>query len=438
MKVLLMDIKRPGDNKDYNGGFGTTFNVGKSLRARFLSLVRSSMESFPTMSYAYIAAIFKKYGHQAKYSVNESQNVDMFDVLLIHASLIRHNEEIKFLGKIRHKIKIGVYGPLATIKPGLFDGIVDFIIIGEPEEAIIKIAKTSKIPEGRVKSNYIKDLDSLPFPDWSIFPYRSYSFSPILPLRPFTFVLASRGCPYKCSYCPYLVFGNYRVRKPENLIKELIHLKRRYGIKAFYFRDPTFSLGENRIKKIAHLIIKNNLNLKWGCETRTDLLAIPLIKILYQAGLRAIKIGVESTDHALLKKHSRIPPAVEHQEEIIKFCEKIGIKVIAFYIIGIPGDTRNSIKNAIRYSKKLNTSFVNFTVCTPIPGTQFYKQMSSKITDSNLNHYDNFHVVFKHDNLTKEEILKYQEEAICGYYIRFGYILKYLFDKIKIDMARKK
>ena len=90
------------------------------LMLRFLLLVRSNMENFPTMSYAYIAAIFKKYGHQAKYSVNENQNVDMFDVLLIHASLIRHNEEIKFLTKIRHKIKIGVYGPLATIKPELF------------------------------------------------------------------------------------------------------------------------------------------------------------------------------------------------------------------------------------------------------------------------------------------------------------------------------
>jgi len=430
MKIVLLEIKNAGDNKDYNGGFGTTFQVGNSLKARILSFVRSNLENFPTMSYAYIAAIFKKYGHSVEYYLNKIPSVA--DLILIHVSLIRHKEEIEYLNKIKQAgLKIGVYGPLASVKPELFED-ADFIIQGEPEEAILKISKTNKIPKGIVRSTPIKDLDSLPFPDWSLFQVKEYSFSPTLPLKPFIFVLASRGCPYTCSYCPYKVFGDYRARKPEKVIEELKYLKKEYGIRAFYFRDPTFSINEDRIRNLANLMIENKLNLKWGCETRLDLLTIDLLKILYKSGLRAIKVGIESLDENLLKKYGRISPEIKHQEKIINFCKKIGIKVIAFYIVGLPTDTKESIKNTIRYSRKLNTSFANFTICTPIPGTGFYEQLKDKINDTNLNNYDNFHVVFKHNNLSKNEILKLQEKAITGYYFRARYILRYVLDKIKV------
>lgn len=437
MKVLLFDIKKAGDNKDYNGGFGTTFQVGHSFRAKLLSLVRSNLENFPTVSYAYVSAIFKQFNHTVKYSVNEV--ADSFDLLLIHASLIRFNEEIEFLKKIKLSStgKVGVYGPIATVKPELYMDLADFVIVGEPEEAVIEIAKTGQIPQGQVKSNPVKDLDSLPFPDWSIYPVNEFSFSPILPIKPFTFVLASRGCPYSCSYCPYLVFGDYRVRKPEHVIEELIRNKKEYGIKAFYFRDPTFSAGPERIKKLAKLMIKNRLNLRWGCETRSDLLDITLLDLLYEAGLRAIKIGIESLDHETLKKHQRVPPAIAHQERIINYCKRKGIKIIAFYIIGLPGDTHQSIKSVIQYSRKLNTSFANFTICTPIPGTPFYESVIDRISDNNFNNYDNFHVVFDHDHLSAKEILDYQEKAICGYYFRLKYVYRYIMDEIRINERYK-
>ena len=436
MKISLLDIKKSGDNKDYNGGFGTTFQIGNSFKSKILSLVRSNLENFPTMSYPYIAAIFKKYGHSVKYYINKIP--DSSDIILIHVSLIRHQEELKHIREMKKKgIKnIGVYGPLATVKPGLFND-ADFIIIGEPEGAILKICETNKIPRGDVKSSPILNLDSLPFPDWSLFPLEKYSFSPILPLKPFTFILASRGCPYMCSYCPYKVFGTHRTRDPEKVIEELKFLKENYKIKAFYFRDPTFSIGKERIMKLADLMIKNKLNLKWGCETRLDLLDELLLNKLYDAGLRAIKVGIESLNHDLLIKHKRIPPNILHQEKIIKFCEKIGIKIIAFYIIGLPSDTKKSIKKTLKYSKKLNTSFANFNICTPIPGTKFYNELKLKITEQNLNNFDNFHSVFKHDKLSERELLKFQEKAITGYYFRIKYILKYLKDKIKIDYSKK-
>ena len=432
MDVALVEIRRPGDNKDYNGGFGTTFQIGDSFGAKLLSFVRSNLENFPTMSYAYISSILKKDGHSVEYHLNKIPKCA--DLVLMHVSLIRHNEELKILKKLKSEKginKIGVYGPLATVRPELFEK-ADFIIKGEPEKAVIKISKTTKIPKGIVKSEPILNLDKLPFPDWEFYPLERYSFAPILPLKPFTFVLASRGCPYGCTYCPYKIFGTYRTRKPKKVVEELKFLKKKYSLKSFYFRDPTFSLGKERIEKLARLMIEEKLNLKWGCETRLDLLDTSLLELLYKSGLRAIKVGVESVDHSLLKKFGRAPPKIVHQEKIIDFCKKIGIKVIAFYIIGIPTDTKTSIKNTIKYSKKLNTSFANFTICTPIPGTPFHNELENKITNSNLNDYDNFHVVFKHDNLSEKDILKFQEKAITGYYFRPRYLFRYILDKIKV------
>jgi radical SAM superfamily enzyme YgiQ (UPF0313 family) len=430
MNIALLDIKKNGDNKDYNGGFGTTFQIGSSFKSKILSFVRSNLENFPTMSYAYVAGIFKQNNHSVKYYVNKIPN--SADLVLIHVSLIRHKEELAYIKKMKQQdMKIGVYGPLATVKPELFKE-VDFIIQGEPEQVILKISKSNKIPKGKVKSEPIMDLDSLPFPDWDIFPVRQYSFSPTLPLKPFIFILASRGCPYGCTYCPYKVFGTYRARNSEKVIKELKWLKQKYKIKAFYFRDPTFSINPERIKELANLMLKNRLNLRWGCETRLDLLDIDLLKLLHKAGLRAIKVGVESLDHRLLKKHKRVPPNIKHQEKIINFCKKIGIKVIAFYIIGLPTDTKESIKKTIKYSKKLNTSFANFNICTPIPGTGFYDELKDKIYETRLNKFDNFHSVFKHDKLTRKEMLKFQEDAITSYYFRIKYIGRYLMDKLKV------
>lgn len=434
MKVALINIKKPGDNKEFNGGFGTTFNTGRSSRAKLLSFVRRNLENIPTMSYAYISAILKKYNHEVNYYENEIPKSKDYDLALIHVSMIRHNEEkdlLRTLKKNKGKNNfIGIYGPLATVCPELFKES-DIILVGEPEEAIIKIARSGKLKKGLIKSNPLSDLDELPFPDWSLFHFQNYSLSPLINLRPAVFVHASRGCPYSCSYCPYMVFGNYRKRKPEKVVEELRYLKKHYKIKAFYFRDPTFSLGRERIEKLANLMIEEKLGLFWGCETRSDLLDIQLLELLYRSGLRAIKIGIESIDRNLLKKHGRKPIKIEHQENIIRFCKKKGIKIVAFYIIGLPSDTKESIKKTLNYSKKLNTSFANFTICTPIPGTPFYEKMKPKIFEKNLNKFDNFHVVFKNNNLSSDEIYSLQEKAITGYFFRPSYFFRYILDKIK-------
>jgi len=101
MKVSLFDIKELGDNKDCKGGFGTTFQIGNSFKSKILSAIRSNLENFPNMSYPYIATIFKKYGHSVKYCVNKI--IDPSDIVLIPVSLIRYNEELRYIKKMKRR-----------------------------------------------------------------------------------------------------------------------------------------------------------------------------------------------------------------------------------------------------------------------------------------------------------------------------------------------
>lgn len=430
MKITLLNIQKKGDNKDYNGGFGTTFQVGKSYLAKMLERIRSGGEYFPLLSYGYLAGIFKKNGHTVNVLTNEIPGDS--DLIIIQCSLIRHNLEIDFMKRIREqtRAKIGIIGPLAFVSPDLFKEYADFIIKGEPEEVALKISD-NYIPVGIIESNPIMNLDSLPFPDWSVFPIEKFSYKPALPKRPFTFIQSSRGCAYTCNYCPYKVFGLYRERTVENVLEEIESLIDKHHIKSLMFRDPCFSFNKKRAANIADEIIKRNIKIEWGCETRLDNLDIGLLDLLYESGLRAVKVGIESAELDIVKQQKRKPINIEHQEKIIKFCDKKGIRVIAFYIIGLEHDTKESVEKTIKYAKKLNTDFANFTLCTPIPGTEYYEQIKDRIYEENLEKFDNFHPVFRHKNLTAGELCKFQESAIVSYYIRPAFILKHFMRKFR-------
>jgi len=426
MKVTLLLIKSKNKqvNKDYNGGFGTGFHIGSSLPAKMLEFVRARGENLPFISYAYIAAILKQNGHQVRVRENI---IPRSGLVILNPSLVDYRKEVKFMKRIkkRKELKLGLVGPLASSMPQLFTGLADFIICGEPEEAVGKI-KDGHLPKGVVVSKTITDLDRLPFPDWSFFKVQDFTYYYVSKKRPILFMQASRNCPYLCNYCPYKVIGRYRARDPIKVVDEMEHLIKTYQVKSIVFRDPNFSFDNRRVKKIAREIIRRKLNIEWVIETRLDHLSEDLLKTMHRAGLRAIKVGIESFNDRVLKKSKRLPIRKKQQEDIIRYCELLGIRVVAFYIIGLPGDTRQGILDTISYSIKLNTHIANYTICTPIPGTGFYKKIAKQIYDHDFNHYDNFTPVFRHDQLSHQEIAALLEKAFVKYYFRLNYLTSFV------------
>lgn len=435
MKITLLNINaknRYCSNKDIAGGFGTSTKIGNSIFAKILETRKKKGVSLPLLDFGYMAAILKKNGHEVIYE--EDTIPSGSDIVFIHSSAVDYKNEVDYIKRIKKssKAKVGVVGPFASVAPEVYND-ADFIIIGEPEEIVNKISK-SYIPKGAMKSNPIQNLDELPFPDWDGFPIKTYSYKPAIRQTPFITMQSTRGCPFSCSYyCPYtLVQGRMaRKRSPKNVVEEIEYLQKRYGIKGIQFRDPVFTIDRKRAVDIANEIIRRKIKIRWLCETRLDLLDKDLILILYKAGLRVINVGVESARGDILKKSNRLPIAIKHQEETIRFCEKTGIKIIAFYILGFKDDTKKSILETIDYAKKLNTYLAQFTISTPYPGTKFYDEMKSRITVKDYSLYDANHLVFRHDNLTEGEIYRLKEKAFVSYYFRLKWIFSYLKWSIK-------
>ncbi len=424
MKVGLVHIFNSGDNKDYNGGFGTTWNIGVSFWARIFAFLRAKLEYFPLLSYGYAAALLKKNGHTVFYSENAVPAG--CDLVLLQVSPIRFSKEIDFLKKLRDtKVKIGIFGPFASVCPELFSGLYDFLIVGEPESALNALVD-GEIPQGIIQSLPVQDLDILPFPDWSVFPYKKFRYGAMIPKHPFLFLSASRGCPLGCSYCPYKVFGLYRQRDPLRVADEVEYLVERYKAKGLMFRDPFFSLNRVKSECLSEELLRRNIHIHWGCETKIDSLDEQLLENLYASGLRLIKVGIESVNRNGLSRLGRATSGREHEKRMVDYCRKKGIRIAAFYILGLPEDTEETMQQTVKYAQILNTDFANFTLCTPLPGTAFYEQMKSTLITQRWEDFDNFHPVFQHPFVTAARLKQIQNAALLGYYLRLPYLFQFL------------
>lgn len=428
MKIALIETR--GDklavNKDQAGSFGTATDTGSGLFGKMLNKAKRRGVRTPAIFLAYMISIFEQEGHIVKFLDKMPQ--EEYDLVVIMSSIVDYDNELKMAREIKEKFncKVGFIGAFASVRPDLFLEAGDFVITGEPEDATFKLARGEIEPKGIIVSELIKDLDILPFPKWDEHPLREYGYYPLLKKKPFLSVLSSRGCPFDCNYCPYMVVETpqWRKRSVKNVVDEIEQLKEKFGIKSFLFRDPMFTLDMKRAREISEEMIKRNLDLEWVCETRVDSLDESLVDIMYKAGLRAINIGVEAFDLKLLKKMNRKPPAHELQEKMVNYCEDHGVRMMAFYVLGIPGQTKEDIEKTINYSKELNTSFAQFTIATPYPGTKFYEEVKDDIIDKDWKKYNAYMPLLKSENYSNEELSKYKEKAYKEYYFRKQWILK--------------
>lgn len=430
MRIALVETRgdRVAVNKDQAGSFGTATDVGNGLFGMVLNRIKRRGIRTPAIFMAYMSAILAKDGHDVTFYDRFPD--DSNDFVIIMSSIVDYKNEIELAKQIKRssKAKVGFIGAFATVRPDIFLEAGDFIIAGEPEEATIRLSQGQVEPKGVITSTLIKDLDTLPFPRWDDHPIEEYSYFPILKKRPFLTVLSSRGCPYDCHYCPYMVVETplWRKRSPDNVVDEIEHIVNNFGIKSFLFRDPMFTLDMDRTKKICEGMIRRNLDVEWVCETRTDRLDEPLIDVMHEAGLRGINIGVEAFDLSLLKKMNRKPPTHELQERIINYCEEHGVRIAAFHVLGIPGQNKESIQQTIEYAKHLNTSFAQFTIATPYPGTKFYDQVKNDIMmNEDWEKYTAYTSLIKSDQYTSEELLHFKESAFREYYLRWRWIAKH-------------
>lgn len=271
---------------------------------------------------------------------------------------------------------------------------LDFVMLGEPEITFQELVKTidsknnnfEKIKglayrlNGEIKLNekreLIANLDELPLPCQDLLPLDKYVF-PFMASK-FTFVISERGCPFPCTFCrqPIMWERKVRHRSPENIIEELKLLKK-LGVKEFIFHADTFTLDKDRVMKLCQIMLDENLNLRWGCNSRVDTVDEEMLKIMKKAGCWMIAYGIESGSPEILEKCEK-EATVKQAEETIRLTHKIGIKVYGYFIIGLLGETKKTIQETINLAKRLPITFAIFHTASPYPGTKFYRQVKEK------------------------------------------------------------
>jgi radical SAM superfamily enzyme YgiQ (UPF0313 family) len=315
-------------------------------------------------------------------------------VVVVRTSLPTIDHDLTVCATLRDRVnpkRIVMYG--AAVKPLLTrikrDHELDAVITGEPDHPVLEMLRDVPLADiagltyrvgGEWKSNpdrpFDKALDAKPFPRWDLLPYEKYTMpkSAAAGTMRFLPMLSSRGCPFGCNYCPYPVGQGlpWRYRSPANVVDEMEQLVRTYGVEYIIFRDPLFSANKKRVAEICSEIIKRGIKVTWRCETRIDCLDETTISLMSKAGCTGVNFGVESIDPQIQKNVERKPITEEQFVNTIALLRANKISTFAFFVVGLPGDTVDTILASVRFSLRLGATWTQFTVATPFIGTKLH------------------------------------------------------------------
>lgn len=245
---------------------------------------------------------------------------------------------------------------------------------------------------------YGKDgsLNDFPTPDYSLVNYKNYCDNSN---RIRLTMLASRGCPMNCLYCPYIkYYSKYESRDVDKIIGDIRALIG-FGAEVIQFRDQFFTCDKNKIKELCSRIISENIRFSWICETKLDSLDEELIDLMKEAGLFLICFGVESGNKSILEEYHSHKGELKRQQEIVGMLKDKGILTMAFYILGFPEDTWETLHETYRYAEAVNSNIVAFNEYT-----EYNFSGSDDLTPDTFCTFENATNVDKHFQLTREEI----------------------------------
>lgn len=243
-----------------------------------------------------------------------------------------------------------------------------------------------KTSDGQLHRNVdgpvIADLDSLPWPAYHLFKMDRYTnlqpATDAIPGERSFSIMTSRGCPYRCTFCSQSIMPiKWRARSPENVIAEWRHLVEDLGALEIGVLDDSANIRRNRLIQLSDDLIANKLNhVPWIFVNgiRANLADLELLTKLKKAGLKRTAFGVETGDEEMIVK---IDKHVDHDtiRQAFKNAKAAGIETIGFFIIGLPGDTRETMQKTIRFAIELDPMIANFSMMTPYPGTIVYEQV---------------------------------------------------------------
>jgi radical SAM superfamily enzyme YgiQ (UPF0313 family) len=275
---------------------------------------------------------------------------------------------------------------------------------------------------------FIPNLDDLPTPLHNLLPLQKYR-GPMMK-GAYSFVVPSRGCTAGCIYCIKHVSYQWslRLRSPENIMKELRLLKS-LGINYFQFYADLFTMSRDQVIGICKAMIDEKLDMHWMSNSRVDYVDEEMLQWMAKAGCWMISWGIESGSYEILKRaHKGADPA--KAERALTWARQAGIRNWGYFIIGLPGETEETIKQTIAFSKKLPLDIALFHVAAPYPGTPFFFEVVKNGWFRPGTRWEEVDMdrstVLDYPNLRAERLEYWQKRAFREWAFRPGPILWFL------------
>jgi len=274
---------------------------------------------------------------------------------------------------------------------------------------------------------FVADLDDLPQPMHELLPLSKYRM-PLIK-GPFTFIVTSRGCPAGCTYCIKHVSYQYstRLRSPEKLIEEMWSLKK-LGINNIHMYADLFTVNREQVVELCRLMIDQQINIKWTCNSRVDYVDEEMLQLMGEAGCRLISWGIESGNEQILR-NVRKGAYPDKAKRALKWAKNAGIMNWGYFIIGLPGETEKTIRETIDFSKELPLDIALFHVAAPYPGTPFFFEVVEKGWFRKGTRWEQVDMdretVLDYPDLSAEQLLYWQKRAFREWAMRPGPVWTY-------------
>ena len=324
---------------------------------------------------------------------------------------------------------------------------VDFTVVGEGEETLKELIQCEARIDG---TNPVKgiiwrdtegipsfsgyrpkgiDLDTLPFPAYEkLDGYPGRYKLPIFnyPQTPNSSCIASRGCPYACSYCDRSVFGNsFRYNSAQYLYEHVQYLNDRFHVRHINFYDDQFTFNRKRVEAFTRMMIDKPLGMTFNCAVRAEHIDYDLARMMKEAGCWMISLGVETGDGALLAQH-RKNPNLDMLAEKIRLIKKAGIRVKGLLMVGLPGESESSVSKSMKYVFSLPIDDINISKFTPFPGTPLYEKAHELGTfEEDWEKMDCMHFLFVPRGMTKELLERLYMKFYRKHFLRTKILLGY-------------
>ena len=394
-KILLIAAPRPDSNQ-------TAMHMG---------------DGRPPMGLAYISAYVENLGHETKIvdlyhfgggHIDEQQGyvkasatishiikndkpydimgeIERYkpDVIGMYLGTISYYEGTELAIEIKQKhpnIPIMVGGPHAIELPETLVPYFDYVVCGEGERAAIDIIE-GRAEKGIVKRDNVDDINELPLPDFRHFIHKPYNWRLEMfenDIDPVVTLNSTRGCPFSCMFCG-VANTKFRGIAAERLVGYISDLQDRYGAQGIYFREDNFTVQPKRVEEFCDILISENINIKWACETRVNNLKPKLLEKMAKSGCVGLYIGVESGSERMLK-YMRKGETREDFIEKLPIIHANGMTSYTTWVFGLPTETEHDRDESYRFIDLLKPTTADTFVFLGQPGSDFYKMLDATKT----------------------------------------------------------